>query len=200
MIRETRPPEGAAGGVVLSQRYVNLNKAFPATKGFCRYCGKPLTGRRTAWCSEECWQEAAIRAGYNVRDGLWERDHGICARCGLDTEGMKEELYRLLGLLKGYQGDWYDIYIGERLPEPCGYTAFDTLLLHKGMDAFLWKGHLWEAHHKVPVHKGGGGAGLADIETLCVRCHNETFKKAKPIPEKPVKGKSEKTVLQEMMF
>lgn len=34
-------------------------------------------------------------------------------------------------------------------------------------------GRNWEADHIVPVHKGGGGCGLENFQTLCVDCHKE---------------------------
>lgn len=31
--------------------------------------------------------------------------------------------------------------------------------------------HIWEMDHTVPVVEGGGGAGLDELRTLCIRCH-----------------------------
>ena len=31
--------------------------------------------------------------------------------------------------------------------------------------------HLWEMDHIVPVEHGGGGCGLDNLQTLCLRCH-----------------------------
>jgi hypothetical protein len=36
-----------------------------------------------------------------------------------------------------------------------------------------FRGHFWEAHHKVAVADGGGLCGLDGYETLCVRCHGK---------------------------
>ena len=29
----------------------------------------------------------------------------------------------------------------------------------------------WHADHIIPVHKGGGGTGLWNFQTLCIPCH-----------------------------
>ena len=35
----------------------------------------------------------------------------------------------------------------------------------------------WQADHILPVHKGGGGSGLENYQTLCVECHKaKTYK------------------------
>lgn len=31
----------------------------------------------------------------------------------------------------------------------------------------------WEADHIIPVHKGGGGVGLENFQTLCYDCHKK---------------------------
>ncbi len=71
-------------------RCISVNKAYPRIPGKCRRCGKELTGRRTAWCSNACTVDALIRcnhtkATYYIR----VRDKGICSICGTDTKSTK---------------------------------------------------------------------------------------------------------------
>lgn len=35
----------------------------------------------------------------------------------------------------------------------------------------------WEADHIIPVHKGGGGCGIENFQTLCKECHKGKTKK-----------------------
>ena len=35
----------------------------------------------------------------------------------------------------------------------------------------------WQAHHVRPVSLGGGGCGLDNFATLCLKCHKEVHKK-----------------------
>lgn len=59
----------------------------------CCECGKPLTGRRTRWCSQECVDAYLVRADPSfARRAVFERDQGVCARCGLDAVAVREEV------------------------------------------------------------------------------------------------------------
>ena len=52
-------------------------------RGCCNWCGGPLPGRRQSWCSDECVQEWCVRSsGSWVRDYVFKRDQGVCAKCG----------------------------------------------------------------------------------------------------------------------
>lgn len=46
----------------------------------------------------------------------------------------------------------------------------EELMLHWGFKTRMRKS-LWDADHIVPVVEGGGECDLANIRTLCVRCH-----------------------------
>ena len=68
-------------------RYLDLKELPPKRQEggtwVCRGCGAPLSGRRTSWCSDECRDATIIRYGINVRHQVWNRDDGVCARCGI---------------------------------------------------------------------------------------------------------------------
>ena len=60
---------------------------FPARKEadgwHCRYCGKALTGRRTAWCDKKCLREVLRRVEWRyIRASVLRRDRRKCQICG----------------------------------------------------------------------------------------------------------------------
>jgi 5-methylcytosine-specific restriction endonuclease McrA len=81
--------------------------------------------------------------GY-LREQVFLRDRGVCAQCGLDTEAMRKDKRKLdYAARRQFEKDW-----GLRR-------------------------HLWDADHIVPVAEGGGECDLANMRTLCLRCHRE---------------------------
>jgi len=85
--------------------------------------------------------------GY-LRDRVFERDGGICARCGIDCGA---ELLKL-----------------KRSRAPKRLAAWSQWSLKPGQ-----RSSLWDADHIVPVVEGGGECDLENIRTLCIRCHRE---------------------------
>jgi 5-methylcytosine-specific restriction endonuclease McrA len=79
--------------------------------------------------------------GY-LREKVFERDRGVCAMCGLDTEALRKNKRKLdYAARRQFEKDW-----GARR-------------------------NLWDADHTVPVVEGGGECGLANMRTLCLKCH-----------------------------
>lgn len=117
----------------------------------CRWCGEPLCGRRTSWCSKACMREVEIRCGTGVRRAVWLRDKSVCSRCGRDTNAIRRRLRETKRT--GGREAWLralkelDLTIGEALKT------------------------LWQAHHVKSVEEGGGGCGVEGYGTLCVWCH-----------------------------
>jgi 5-methylcytosine-specific restriction endonuclease McrA len=77
---------------------------------------------------------------------VFQRDRGICAECGLDTERLRRRLHRL--------------------PRPKRLKQASTL----GIDPAR---SLWQADHVIPVVEGGGQCDLANMRTLCIPCHKQ---------------------------
>jgi len=49
----------------------------------CRYCGAPLTGRKTSFCGQECLRDFFMQTDWKrVRAVVYERDGHICMICG----------------------------------------------------------------------------------------------------------------------
>ena len=73
--------------VTFGSENVYFRKPEFVKNGFCCWCGKPITGRRTAFCSKECsirFNNATVwdrgRDSYSLR--ILYRDKFTCQDCG----------------------------------------------------------------------------------------------------------------------
>ena len=111
----------------------------------CRRCGAEVPKGRFTFCSEVCvheWKQRTDPA--YLREQVFQRDQGICAQCGLDTEALRKDKRKLDYVARRqFEKDW-----GRRR-------------------------HLWDADHIVPVVEGGGECDLSNMRTLCLKCHRE---------------------------
>ena len=119
----------------------------PNGRNLCRWCDLEVPKGRVTFCSDWCVEEWRLRTdpGY-LREKVFERDKGICAVCGVDCEAAWIQLKRLRG------------------------AARVRTLLEWGVKPRARKS-LWDADHIVPVVEGGGECDLANIRTLCLKCH-----------------------------
>ena len=111
--------------------------------------GRGPRGRFT-FCSEFCVHEWKLRSqpAY-LREKVLLRDRGICANCRVDTLSAYRRLRRSRA------------------------GARKSQLEHWGLKKHSRKS-LWDADHIQPVAEGGGECDLANIRTLCLRCHRTT--------------------------
>jgi hypothetical protein len=158
----------------MSKRRLSSWSKYPKRKvgghWLCRWCDKPLTGRRTSFCSSDCLHEILLRtdAGY-VRQIIKKRDKGICALCGLNTLKLRKDLLAL------------------RKAE--GYDSYLKVLKQKKIPTY--RRTLWDCDHIEPVILGGGECGIENFRTLCIWCHRiETNKLRKLLAAKRAKNKS----------
>jgi hypothetical protein len=99
-----------------------------------------------------------------------ERDGGVCAMCGTDTEKLRTE-YRN-ALFAACWGDRPPSFVPragtvesivkgqpDAPKRPAGFPSPDR----------SW----WEADHIVPVVEGGGECDLSNFRTLCCPCHKK---------------------------
>jgi 5-methylcytosine-specific restriction endonuclease McrA len=109
----------------------------------CRWCGGAVAGRRVTFCSDACVHQWRLRTDpAYLREQVFRRDRGVCAGCGLDTEELRKDKRKLdYDARRRFERDW-----GERR-------------------------HLWDADHILPVSEGGGQCDLANMRTLCLKCH-----------------------------
>ena len=119
----------------------------PGGRNLCRWCSLEVPKGRSTFCSDWCVGEWRLRTdpGF-LREKVLERDSGICAACKLDCLAAWRHLKRLRGVasLKAWR-EW-GLKPGSRRS-------------------------LWDADHIVPVVEGGGECDLANIRTLCLKCH-----------------------------
>ena len=131
-------------------------------RGPCRCgCGRmPPKGRRTFF-GDDCVHRWKIRTdpGY-VRGQLYQRDHGICGSCGLDTDLVRQSVDELAR----EQNRWRYNNLPGYGP---GQLGRKWLTEHK----LLSGKSFWEAHHVVAVAEGGGLCDLDGYVTCCVWCH-----------------------------
>ena len=117
----------------------------PGGRCLCRGCGTEVPKGRRTFCSAACVHSWRLLSdpGY-VRAKTFERDRGVCAKCGLDTKALGDRLRQLPFGERGAAAAYH------------GFNYYETL---------------WHADHVVPVIEGGGQCGLDNIRTLCVPCH-----------------------------
>jgi hypothetical protein len=153
-------------------------------------CGnRPPKGRRT-WFSDECVKTWKIKndPGY-VRMLLAERDKGICAQCGCDSEaeyrkwraGLKEASRFVESLYHNDRSFEWDerAHHWRFVPDDPNrdWKAISRRrreLLAKWSPPGDWTAGRttgWDADHIHEVVRGGGQCGLENYQTLCHPCH-----------------------------
>ncbi|HYL77827.1 MAG TPA: HNH endonuclease [Bryobacteraceae bacterium] len=115
-------------------------------RNLCRWCNLEVPKGRSTFCSAYCVEEWRLRTdpGY-LREKVLERDKGVCAACGVDCIAAWTHLKKSRGTAR--------------------------LKLHKEWGITRSRKSLWDADHIVPVVEGGGECDLANIRTLCLKCH-----------------------------
>lgn len=90
--------------------------------------------------------------GPSLRAAVFQRDGGVCALCGFDTEALRVRL------------------VGLRV-QLCG-SAEGTTRYRSMLRALKVPAHppYWEADHTIPVVEGGPST-LTNLRTLCWECH-----------------------------
>ena len=136
----------------------------------CRLCKKPCPESDHQWCSEECLRQyLTLSHGSFVRGQLFERDHGICAECGVNAAQMDAVLTRLQDdLLHPLLMTVHPMIATTLRAE--GWTNVKLRGRGSYPDAIEFSS-CWEAHHVYAVVDGGGECGLENFRTLCFVCH-----------------------------
>jgi 5-methylcytosine-specific restriction endonuclease McrA len=136
-------PGAQAGGWIAPDAVRRSESGRP----LCRWCGAEAPKRRRTFCSDACVHEWKLRTnpGY-LREKVFERDHGVCAVCNVDTGAVWRDMRRL------------------------DYAARRQFLKTWGLREGSRKS-LWDADHILPVAEGGGQCDLSNMRTLCIRCH-----------------------------
>lgn len=105
-----------------------------------------------------------------ARKLVFERDRGVCKRCGLNTEHLRQAI------------TWYYTWLLNRYRLLTGSTFAASVEAKTELHAFIkalsiphhlaLRHDLWQAHHRVAVIDGGDHR-IEDLETVCLPCHKK---------------------------
>lgn len=136
-------------------------------------CGSAIDPRiiddfdESVWCSRACFEDVALRCGLIKAPALvYQRDHGVCAKCGADAGTAMRVLERIRRVDRW---DFRKSYNENHERTASARAAAFLILDAWGVSEETRS--LWDADHIVPVVEGGGGCGLDNYRTLCVLCH-----------------------------
>lgn len=143
----------------------------PGGRYLCRWCKTEVPKGRRTFCGDLCIHEWKLRSdpGY-VRRIVHERDKGVCAHCGMDTDKLAR-IWRHLFRRACYGDGNLPRNQARRKALMEKYPWAKLNLYHDKVYA------LWQADHIVPVVEGGGECGLEGYRTLCTPCHKAETKK-----------------------
>ena len=128
----------------------------------CRFCKREVMPPRKTFCSDNCVHEWKLRSSSKyLRKFIYERDLGVCAKCGTDTRYVRIELENAAQASMRASGRWF----WDDHPIYLECLAKWQLTVKEA------KKSIWEADHIVEVADGGGECDLANFETLCIPCH-----------------------------
>ncbi len=142
-------------------------KPRKTTRGPCRGCGKPLTGRRTSWCSDYCYEFREMRTRA-FRSTVWNWSDKTCACCGLDIARLKA----LVRKAKYGRRVYMQYRYGQRAER---VRRVFRVLGWTSPGGAIGK-HVWEADHIIPKWDGGDH-GPANGWVLCLGCHKAKSKR-----------------------
>jgi 5-methylcytosine-specific restriction endonuclease McrA len=158
----------------------------------CRWCKGVVRPPKKNWCGNpRCVIEWTMRTDPQVlRRVVFDRDRGVCAECGLDTNDLDlgRLTYQLYAAERiGIEGDRREGWrkwtprvevvteggVGRPLP------AWHWRRLHAG--AVAWRASnkvkvdepAWQVDHRRPVADGGDWFGMDNLVSLCVPCHRD---------------------------
>jgi hypothetical protein len=155
-----------------------LQRANPGK--VCRNCSAPLSGRRRAYCGEDCKTAWLVPRVWSVAvAAVNARDQGVCASCGRDAKEILKKFLSFRARMASKERAIAEAANAER-------RALIDALNAEGFHLGLWvrmpeKGDLYQIDHIKPVAEGGGGCGLENLQTLCTSCHKaKTAKQRRP--------------------
>lgn len=165
-------------------------------------CGQPVGKGRRSWAGEECVEKWSIANNpQHVRMRLYQRDKGVCAKCGRNAERAQARCRNKWDISRRWdpqnrvmnahraRGSYFwnkkiaDLAKRWRDQWPRRYSLLVVLAdrRRERMRAEGWPTHVtsswWQADHIVPVSEGGGQPTSLDAyRTLCHGCHVEETK------------------------
>lgn len=150
-----------------------FRRLFKLPSRHCTWCFRPVGGRRQTWCSTQCCNEFYLRTVSTVqRFHVEQRDGGICAACGVDTNRIQRAL---TAIRYGYSNR-RELTADQLRRRDRLYEFWRQWAKSEGFASNCWDS-FWQADHILPVCEGGGMCGLDGLRTLCTRCHKAETKK-----------------------
>lgn len=157
------PPGAVAAAIIDSsgQKRTVPKDLLKKIEDMCAWCGVvKVLDKRRKYCSPSCSHSSSCHF-YPQSNApkaflLVHRQSCACAGCGLSFED------ELVDRLKKIHTDWNS---------PTSYRPKPTRELVTWWRLAYNTGHLWHVDHIVPLHQGGQGIGLENIQILCVKCH-----------------------------
>lgn len=124
----------------------------PDGQKLCKVCANVMPKGRRGYCSDECWERNTPAI---MRQKVWQRDVGRCARCGIQCDASLAVLH----------------WLGKIMA--CDDRSLE--LMHELREHIreITPEIPWQADHFLPVVEGGGLCGLEGYQTLCVPCHKK---------------------------
>ena len=154
-------------------------KRDPDGRPLCRWCDQPVPPPKLTFCGPDCIHEWKLRSQPSyLRVYVEDRDHGICALCGIDTFELQRHLRALYRDVRDDKGrPWFrsktfwPITFGIVVKEALRFRLSVAQLFR-----LLERRHPYDVDHTVPLIEGGGH-GLTNVRSLCIGCHSEETKK-----------------------
>lgn len=150
-----------------------------SVKGACTWCGVLVAPPRRTWCSQECvdafnWTQPGVQ-----RSRIGQRDRGVCAACGLDTERLLRLQWRFIRLWERWHPDERRSAADRAFWEAVGLSPPD---MHRDT--------LWDLEHRVAIADGGDPFDPANLQSMCSWCHKK--KTAREAAERARRRRAEK--------
>lgn len=134
------------------------------------------------------------KEGQKHRLAVFKRDGGFCSKCGVDTTRLWVWLQQIphIDARKTWRYGRQDEHTEKAFRRVLGRHRMRAAVLLGRLWGVVIHHHrksLWEMDHIVPVAEGGGGCGLDNLRTLCLKCHRvETTALAGRLARRPTKG------------
>lgn len=121
----------------------------------CIWCANRLIGRQRRYCSTDCrdsaWVNCYPQKPKSKAFIMVHEQSCACKSCGLSIEEEISQWMKARFELEGFL--------------PTLYQLGAAMTHHFSVN--------FETDHIVPISKGGPGAGLDNVQVLCVPCHRE---------------------------